>query len=77
MRAFLTFDRIKAFEGLDVPVRCINSDRVSTDVQTARKHTKSFELKIMKGLGHFPMLEAPEEFNTLLAETIEELRQPG
>jgi len=29
----------------------------------------------MKGVGHFPMLEAPEEFNTLLAETIEELDQ--
>jgi len=77
MRAFLTFDRIKALEDLDVPIRCINSDRVSTDVQTARKHAKSFELKIMKGVGHFVMLEAPEEFNKLLADTIEELRQPG
>jgi len=26
----------------------------------------------MKGVGHFPMLEAPEEFKTLLAETIKE-----
>ncbi len=75
MKAFLTFNRAKALENLNLPIRCINSDRVSTDVTTARKHIKSFELKIMKGCGHFPMLEAPEEFNKLLAETIEELEK--
>jgi len=77
MRGLMSFDRLRALKGLDVPIRCINSDRRSTDVPAARKHTKSFDLKIMKGLGHFPMLEAPEEFNTLLAETIEELKQAG
>ena len=73
MRGLMSFDRIKALKGLDVPIRCINSDRRSTDVPAVRKHAASFELKIMKGVGHFPMLEAPEEFNKLLAETVEEL----
>ena len=73
MRGLMSFDRVKALKGLDLPIRCINSDRMSTDVPAARKHAGSFELKIMKGLGHFPMLEAPREFNILLAETIEEL----
>ena len=77
MRGLMSFDLIKALKGLDVPIRCINSDRRSTDVPAARKHAASFDLKIVKGVGHFVMLEAPEEFNTLLAETIEELKQAG
>ena len=74
MRAFMSFDRIKALKGLDIPIRCINSDHRPTDVPAGQKHAASFELKIMKGRGHFPMLEAPEEFNKLLTETIEELK---
>jgi pimeloyl-ACP methyl ester carboxylesterase len=33
----------------------------------------SFEARIMAGVGHFPMLEKPAEFNALLAEAVEEL----
>ncbi|MDP6635362.1 MAG: alpha/beta hydrolase [Phycisphaerae bacterium] len=73
MRSFLKFDRIAALKGLGVPIRCINSDRRSTDVPAGKRYAMSFELKFIKGVGHFPMLEAPEEFNKLLADTIEEL----
>ena len=64
---------VDALKGLEFPIRCINSDHRSTDVPAGRKHAASFELKLIKGVGHFPMLEAPEEFNKLLADTIEEL----
>jgi pimeloyl-ACP methyl ester carboxylesterase len=73
MQAFMSFDRIKALKGLAFPIRCINSDHRSTDVPAAEKHAASFKLKLMKDTGHFPMLEAPKEFNKLLDETIEEL----
>jgi pimeloyl-ACP methyl ester carboxylesterase len=75
MRAFMSFDRIKALKNLNLHIRCINSDRRSTDVPAGQKHAKSFELKLMKGASHFPMLEAPQEFNKLLTETIEELKK--
>jgi pimeloyl-ACP methyl ester carboxylesterase len=31
--------------------------------------------KLMAGVGHYPMLEAPEEFNRLLQETLDELKR--
>jgi pimeloyl-ACP methyl ester carboxylesterase len=34
---------------------------------------QSFDAKIMKGAGHFPMLERPDEFNKLLEGSIEEI----
>jgi pimeloyl-ACP methyl ester carboxylesterase len=41
--------------------------------QANRRHMKSFDVKIIKGVGHFPMLERPEEFNRLLAEAVKEI----
>jgi pimeloyl-ACP methyl ester carboxylesterase len=29
----------------------------------------------MAGVGHYPMLEAPKEFNRLLQETLDELKR--
>ena len=49
------------------------SDKFPTNIEAAKKHIKDFDLKIMKGVGHFPMLEKPGEFNMLLEEIINEL----
>jgi pimeloyl-ACP methyl ester carboxylesterase len=66
------YDAGKRMEGLGVPIRCVNSSAIqATNVQAAKRHAKDFELKTMAGVGHFPMLEAPEEFDELLDETIE------
>jgi pimeloyl-ACP methyl ester carboxylesterase len=35
----------------------------------------SFEVELMSGVGHFVMMEDPETFNRLLAETADELRR--
>jgi sigma-B regulation protein RsbQ len=40
------------------------------DPEANRRHMKFFDFKIIKGVGHFPMLERPEEFNRLLEETV-------
>jgi pimeloyl-ACP methyl ester carboxylesterase len=56
----------EVFEGLEMPVRCINSDLWPTDVEGNRRHMRSFEVAIMKGAGHFLMIEKPDEFNKLL-----------
>jgi pimeloyl-ACP methyl ester carboxylesterase len=34
-----------------------------------------FDATIMKGCGHYPMLERPAEFNRLLEETVRALEQ--
>jgi sigma-B regulation protein RsbQ len=36
----------------------------------SRKHARHFDALILSGVGHYPMLEAPERFNALLAEAV-------
>jgi pimeloyl-ACP methyl ester carboxylesterase len=58
---------------LKIPVYAVNGDLYPTNIEAARRQTHSFEVKIVPGCGHFPMLEKPAEFNKLLAETIAEI----
>jgi pimeloyl-ACP methyl ester carboxylesterase len=61
------------FKEIKIPVRCVNADLWPTNSEANRKYMTSFDVKIMKGAGHFPMLERPEEFNKLLEQSIEEI----
>ncbi len=73
MGMYVRGDVAKLFEGIKAPVRCVNADLYPTSAETNRKHMRSFDVRILKGRGHFLMLESPEEFNTLLQETVSEL----
>jgi len=72
-RSLFKFDEATNFDNISVPVRFINSDKFPTNIESAKRHIKDFDLKIIKGVGHFPMLEKPEEFNKVLEETINNL----
>ena len=61
------------FKDIKIPVHCINGDLVPTNIEANRQYMVSFDATIMNNVGHFPMLEKPEEFNSLLEETIEEI----
>jgi pimeloyl-ACP methyl ester carboxylesterase len=63
----------KEFLEIKVPVRCVNADLWPMNPEANRKYMTSFDVKIIKGAGHFVMLERPEEFNRLLEESIEEI----
>jgi pimeloyl-ACP methyl ester carboxylesterase len=65
-------DLAKAFEEVQVPIRCIHSDRGTINIEAARRHSSSFEAVYMREVGHFVMMEDPEMFNRLLAEIVEE-----
>jgi pimeloyl-ACP methyl ester carboxylesterase len=52
---------------LRMPLVMINSDN-STNIEAAERF--GISVKLMSGVGHFVMLEAPETFNHLLEETI-------
>jgi len=58
---------------LTVPFRAINGDLYPTDVPDVRKTKADFDVKIMNHMGHYPMLERPDEFNRLVAEVVREL----
>jgi pimeloyl-ACP methyl ester carboxylesterase len=61
-----------AFRQLHVPIRLINSDYGTTNVDAGREYAASFDIALMSGVGHFVMMEDPDTFNHLLREIIEE-----
>lgn len=58
---------------VDLPFYAVSSDLYPTNVEDNLKYVKSFGVEIMKGNGHFLMMENPELFNRLLDETIDEI----
>lgn len=69
----VTYDLATAFEEVQAPIRCINADMFPTNVEGNQRQAKSFEVVIMSGVGHFPMLEKPEAFNVHLDNVVKEL----
>lgn len=59
-----------AAKSVDVPVRAINSDNSPTNLEANRKYFKDYDFKLIKGTGHYPMLEKPREFNNTLDSLI-------
>ena len=64
-----------AFGEIDIPIRCINSDRGSLNESYIRQYACDFTVAVMREVGHFPMLERPAEFNRLLDGIILELTE--
>ena len=73
IKAALTYDSAAGLRAVKVPVRAINADRVPTDVEVNRKYAPQFDAMIIKGTGHYPMLEDPARFNQMLAEILRNL----
>jgi pimeloyl-ACP methyl ester carboxylesterase len=73
MRNLLSYDYAAALKGLEIPIRCINSDAPPTNVEGNKKLAYSFDVKYMPGHGHFLFLEDPATFKKLLDETVQEL----
>lgn len=72
-RSFAGYDTAATARRLDVPLRAINGDLYATDVAGVRKIKPDFEVVVMKHMGHYPMLERPEEFNRHAAEVVSAL----
>ena len=68
-----TWDHGRSVPGLlaelDLPVVAINAEHPSTDILSMRQH--GVEVLLMPGVGHFPMLEKPTDFNACLARAVE------
>jgi pimeloyl-ACP methyl ester carboxylesterase len=74
MRDLSRADTKSLLQGAGVPVRCINAApetkfAIATAIESNKKYA-DFNALIMTGVGHFPMLEKPDEFNQKLRETL-------
>ncbi len=65
-------DCIESLKKTQAPIISINSDQEPTNVEAFRKYVPSFKVKIIPDVGHLVMWDAPEEFNRLLEESIQE-----
>jgi pimeloyl-ACP methyl ester carboxylesterase len=67
---FAGYDVAAAARRMQVPLRAVNGDIYPTDFEAIRRIRPDFDAFIMAHMGHYPMLEQPEEFNRLLARMI-------
>jgi pimeloyl-ACP methyl ester carboxylesterase len=67
------YDPAASARRLTVPLRAINGDLYPTDFAGVRKIKPDFDAIIMKHMGHYPMLERPDEFNKHVAEVVAEM----
>jgi pimeloyl-ACP methyl ester carboxylesterase len=65
-------DLTRIVKEVEAPITCINSDVEPTRAEVNRRYAPGFQAKIMSGVGHFNMMEAPDIFNALLEETVKE-----
>ena len=73
LKGVFSYDPTAAMREIKVPIRAINADRVPTDLPVNRKYAPQFDVVIIKGTGHYPMLEDPARFNQMLAEILRNL----
>ncbi len=68
-----TYDQAKALAASGVPVRAINGSQFPTATDVNRKHSPGFTAVILDGVGHYPQVERPAEFQAELRKVVGEL----
>jgi pimeloyl-ACP methyl ester carboxylesterase len=67
---FYATDIREACLRVTVPVRAINSDLHPTNLEVNRQYLTDFDYVLIPGVGHYPMLEAPQQFTEALLLTL-------
>lgn len=67
------YDPIPTLKEINLPIISINCDMYPVAVEENKKIVKDYEVKFMNGVGHFLMLEKPDEFNSLLKVAVTNL----
>jgi pimeloyl-ACP methyl ester carboxylesterase len=71
LETFRSYDQAAALREAGVPVWAINSTRFPTALETNRKYAPSFEVILMEGVGHYPQVERPAEFQADLRRVLQ------
>ena len=72
-RGMTGYNTNNAARRLTVPLRSINGDLFPTDIDRIRTVKPDFDAIVMKHMGHYPMLERPDEFNQHVARVAGDL----
>lgn len=61
------------FAQVKAPIIAINATTFPTNVEANRSLAPQYQVKLIEGTGHWPMLEAPAKFNALLAQAVADI----
>lgn len=61
------------FAQVKAPIIAINATTFPTNVEANRSLAPQYQVKLIEGTGHWPMLEAPAKFNALLVQTVADI----
>jgi pimeloyl-ACP methyl ester carboxylesterase len=70
LRQAWAYDPLPALREVTAPVRAVNADKFPTNLEGNRRHMAGYEAVIVKGTGHYPMLEDPKQFDAALAKAL-------
>jgi pimeloyl-ACP methyl ester carboxylesterase len=56
-----------------VPIISINAKLFPTNVAGNRALAPQYQARFIDGVGHWPMLEAPQQFNQLLTQAVADI----
>jgi hypothetical protein len=70
MKEYFKVSDPELIKDLKVPLKSVNADLWPTNVEGNKRLVLSYEMALMKGHGHFIMLEDPSQFNALLERMI-------
>jgi pimeloyl-ACP methyl ester carboxylesterase len=68
-----TYDARPALQEIKAPIHAINGDQYPTDVEGNRKLAPQYQMTLMKGTGHYLMLEDPKRFDGILEGVLAEM----
>jgi len=77
VRSSMAYSPLPALREIKAPIVAISSDLFPTNLEGNRKYVPGYRAAIMKGVGHYLMLEQPEAFNEHLAWALRELARSG
>lgn len=75
-RALFSYRAGPTLDEIRVPVFAINADKYPVNREAVTRHGLSFEVELMRGLGHFLAQEDPAQFNRLLEKVLAGLAAP-
>jgi pimeloyl-ACP methyl ester carboxylesterase len=75
MRNFGDIDMPRWFTDAGVPIRAVNAAAPNpTRIESNRQYA-DFDAVLMEGVGHYPHMTRPDQFNPLLLDAIAEILQ--
>jgi len=63
----------ESFAKVKLPIVSINADVFPTNLAGNRALAPQYEARIIQGVGHWPMLEAPQRFNPMLVKAVADI----